>query len=159
MDGHLLGRLLIPGLAAIGAFASALAAFFATSRASRAAQAQLVLFFRNQYASQEMLTAMKIVTRWNGEPIDTDDTFDRARRTVAHHFLNIALLTRGHLLSRKSARVAALRDEVAFYVKRVQPMDAAAHNDYDDWAYQLLASLYRASAALPPRTGEAELPN
>ena len=114
-----------PGIAALGAFAAALAAWRGVAATKRAADAQLAKAFLDQYASQEWAMRIRTLARFaegypdgviefsrgrdrqsvQGPTVDAGSPEDHARREVHWFYRNAWHLYRQGLLSKKAMRV------------------------------------------------------
>jgi hypothetical protein len=141
-------------VAAVAAVFSALFSRRSSRDAAKAAQATLFLSLQRQYASDEMLEALRTLRSWREEQgadfaskweqqWETNPgtrAVDESRRRVSHSFGAIADLYRAGLLSEPLARALTPRDSAILF-EIVEPLERQLNPNYNRSHFKTLRRL------------------
>jgi hypothetical protein len=146
-----------PWVTTIIALAAAAISAFAVRNTRQIAEAQIVLKFREEYATDQMLTDLRLLHDWKKNHGDQFASIwlkqfqggqpeaiavDRARRHVGHYFFSIYDLKQSRFLSKKTAKFLLNVSGLNLFYQIVEPLDRElAPETYAKHQYDALRKL------------------
>jgi len=148
--------LALTAVSAIGALGAALGAWLSAYATQRATEAQLLSTFMREYASQDMLYALRVLRNWRSnqgdefaekwhkalEQVSPDaQEVDQARRRVSSHFIMALHLYKSRYVKRRFLRAICDVDGINVLYDIVEPLEYTLNQGYNREGFNELRTL------------------
>lgn len=140
-----------------GAVGAALAAWRSVKVTQKTASAQVLMQISDAYGSQEMLSGMINLRKWQqqhgsdfakkfGEMRRADyskiEQIDRDRRKYSHHFHKIKLLLNCRFVNKSFVKKVVSPGQVDFLLEVIEPLEEALNPNYDHSTFDTFRRMY-----------------